>query len=512
MNAGAELSAARSTSLLGTNARPRGTNRHVGRTSARTERSRTRSLIPIAPRWPIQCTRTRKNRKTEWSVLTSNGKHAVRPCESSLQYGDMKPPADRLLDIQGTGTDLPAQTRPTYGVRWRHVVLVATALGLLSTTLAWQFTRLVGKFSTPFSTLVILNFAWWYVWALMAPTVVWLSQHFKIERGALLRALAVHVPGVVFFSLAHIAGLEAVRWWLAYSEGHEYTWLTQVQRSAVLYFDWEMMTYWAIVGLSHALLYYRESRARALRGAQLETRLIEAQLSALQQQLHPHFLFNTLHAISALMHKDVPAADRVLMQLSDLLRITLEHLGQQEVALEADLSALSKYLQIEQTRFADRLVVRFDVHPDTLDSRVPSLLLQPLVENAIKHGVARKAGLGHIDISARRDGDKLRLEVRDDGVGLSEDALTALQKGIGVSTTRARLQHLFGADFRFEFHRLAQGLAVVIALPWRKVATVTERRSGRGADTPAPAESPLHRPAFRAQHSWAVVPPVFRTP
>ena len=110
--------------------------------------------------------------------------------------------------------------------------------------------------------------------------------------------------------------------------------------------------------------------------------------------------------------------------------------------------------------------MRFDVQPDTLDTRVPSMLLQPLVENAIKHGVARKAGPGHIDISARRDGDKLLLEVRDDGVGLSEDALTALQKGIGVSTTRARLQHLFGADFRFEFHRLAQGLAVIVAVPW----------------------------------------------
>jgi two-component system LytT family sensor kinase len=261
--------------------------------------------------------------------------------------------------------------------------------------------------------------------------------------------------------------MEGVHWWLEYSANRSYTWWSQVQRSAFLYLDWEMMTYWAIVGLSHALLYYRESRARAVWSAQLETKLVEARLKTLQQQLHPHFLFNTLHAISSLMHKDVEAADRVLMQLSDLLRITLEHLGQQEVALEAELAALSKYLQIERTRFADRLVVRFDVQPETLETRVPSLLLQPLVENAIKHGVARKAGPGHIDISARREGDKLWLEVRDDGVGLSEDALTALQKGIGVSTTRARLQHLFGADFRFEFHRLSQGVAVIVAIPWR---------------------------------------------
>ena len=395
----------------------------------------------------------------------------------------MKPPSDRQLDIQGTGTDVPALGPTRYGVRWPHVLLVATGLAVLSTTLAWQFTRLFGKWPTPFHTVVVLNFSWWYFWALMTPTVVWLAQHFQFERGGLLRAAAVHVPAVVSASLAHITAMEAVHWWLEHSAGRPYAWWSQLQRSAFLYLDWEMMTYLAIVGLSHALLYYRESRARAVRSAQLETRLVEAQLKTLQQQLQPHFLFNTLHAISSLMHKDVEAADRVLMQLSDLLRITLEHLGQQEVALDAELAALTKYLDIERTRFADRLVVRFDVHPDTLETRVPSLLLQPLVENAIKHGVARKAGPGHIDISARREGDKLRLEVRDDGVGLSEDAFYALQKGIGVSTTRARLQHLFGADFRFEFHRLAQGLAVVVALPWRTDGTTPARAAATvGAD------------------------------
>ena len=391
----------------------------------------------------------------------------------------MKPPPEHLLDLR---TDLPAPARPKYGVGGVHVFVVATALGLLSTTLAWQFTRFFGKWSTPPSSLVILNFTWWYVWAAMAPAVVWLAQHFQVARGVLLRAIAVHIPAVVACSFLHIAGMEGVHWWLAHYQNRDYAWWAQVQRSAFLYLDWEMMTYWAIVGLSHALLYYRESREREVRAAQLETKLVAARLTTLQQQLHPHFLFNTLHAISSLMHRDVNAADRVLVQLSDLLRLTLEHLGQQEVALGAELDALEKYVDIERTRFADRLVVRFDIHPDTLDTLVPSLLLQPLVENAIKYGVARKAGPGHIDISSRREGDKLRLEVRDDGIGLTEDALTALHKGIGVSTTRARLQHLFGADYRFEFHRLTQGLAVVVALPWRQAG-------GGGGDSslgPAP--------------------------
>ena len=163
-------------------------------------------------------------------------------------------------------------------------------------------------------------------------------------------------------------------------------------------------------------------------------------------------------------------------------------MGHQESTLDAEFEFMCKYVQIEQTRFADRLVVRYDVQPDTLDTLVPSLILQPIVENAIKHGVARKAGRGHIDISARRDGDKLRLEVRDDGVGLSEDALTALQKGIGVSTTRARLQHLFGADYRFEFHRQPLGLAVVIGIPWRTASDSTADDSkARHADAPRTA-------------------------
>jgi signal transduction histidine kinase len=421
----------------------------------------------------------------------------------------MKPPADRLLDIQGSGTDLPALSRPKYGVRSRHVLVVATCLAILSTTLAWQFTRMFGKSpAAPLSHLAALNFSWWYLWALMTPGVVWISQHCRVERGGLLCAVAVHVPGVVICSLTHIAGMETVQWWLANAEGRDYAWWTHVQRSAVLYFDWEMMTYWAIVGLSHALLYYRESRARAVRAALVEAKLVEAQLATLQQQLHPHFLFNTLHAISSLMHKDVAAAERVLMQLSDLLRLTLEHLGRHEVELEAELGALARYLEIEQTRFADRLQVRWDISPETLDASVPSLLLQPLVENAIKHGVARKAGPGHIDISARRDGDKLRLEVRDDGAGLSEDALTALQKGIGVSTTRARLQHLFGADYRFEFHRLPAGLAVVIALPWRKAAVDADRGPARrtAASSAEAGPSTASVTARNAPAAYAAIP------
>jgi signal transduction histidine kinase len=394
----------------------------------------------------------------------------------------MKPPNDRLLDMTGAGSDLPAPARPRYGLRWPLVLAVATLLAALSSALAVSVTRTLGRPATDWLSIVVLNAIYWYVWALFTPSIVWLSQHFRFERQGLVRAIVIHVPSVALFSFAHIAVVTGAQWWLFST--HSDPWWVEVKPSALMNFGWEMMTYWAIAGLSHAVLYYRESRDRAVRASQLETELVEARMAALQHQLQPHFLFNTLHAISALMHKDVPAADRTLMRLSDLLRMTLENLGQHEVTLKAELEFLAKYLEIEQTRFADRLVVRFDIQPEALDALLPTLLLQPLVENAIKHGISTKSGPGHVDIRARQAQDKLWIEVRDDGLGLSDTALAALQKGIGVSTTRARLQHQFGADFRFEFHRLEQGVAVVVAVPWR-----TDRPADRTQESGVPADA-----------------------
>jgi LytS/YehU family sensor histidine kinase len=233
-----------------------------------------------------------------------------------------------------------------------------------------------------------------------------------------------------------------------------------------LNFDWEMMTYWAVVGLSHALDFHRESQERALTAAQLEARLAEAQLQALQRQLHPHFLFNTLHTISTLMHRDPDAADEMLERLSDLLRITLDRISVQQVRLEDELEFVEKYLEIERARFGERLRVQFAVDPTVLDAWVPTLLLQPLVENAVRHGIAPKVGGGMLHIVADRDGDRLRLVVRDNGHGLPADTLHAFNKGVGLSNTRSRLEHLYGARHLFEFRRPEEGgLAVTVVIP-----------------------------------------------
>jgi LytS/YehU family sensor histidine kinase len=248
-------------------------------------------------------------------------------------------------------------------------------------------------------------------------------------------------------------------------------WATYAQRQYLGNLDWTLMTYAAIAGLSYALGYQRESQGRAIRAAHLEARLAEARLKTLEAELHPHFLFNTLHAISTLIHVQPDAADRMISRLSDLLRITFARSGAARITLQEELEFLEKYLEIEQTRFQDRLTVSYDIDPDTLDTEVPRMILQPIVENAIKHGVAPRSGPGTIQIVAARDGDVLRLEVRDNGPGLGGRERTRLHQGVGLSNTRDRLACLYGEDQSLRFLEDGAGLTVQMRLPFSRVAT-----------------------------------------
>lgn len=349
----------------------------------------------------------------------------------------------------------------------RLVVGVATVLGVFSTFQAYNYVTLFTERKPSMAHLLALNLTYWYAWALVVPGILWLARRYRFERHTWRRAAAAHAAGVVVFTFAHAVitvsvrepfiaafGWRAVRWW------------AQFQELFFLNFDWEMMTYWAVVGLSHALHYRRQAQERALTAAQLQTRLAESQLQALQRQLHPHFLFNTLHTISALMHRDTEAADAMLARLSDLLRLTLDRLGVQEIPLKEELEFLEKYLEIERTRFGERLTIQMEIEPEALDVCVPNLILQPLVENAIRHGIAPRVGGGRLQIVARRTGDRLWLMVRDNGSGLSPAKLDAFNRGVGVSNTRSRLEHLYPGAHRFEFHEPSDGgLAVTIEMP-----------------------------------------------
>src|SRR5262249_32449588 len=202
--------------------------------------------------------------------------------------------------------------------------------------------------------------------------------------------------------------------------------------------------YWAILAVAHVLNYYRQLRQRELLSSQLEAKLAQTQLQILKMQLHPHFLFNTLNAISALIHQDVELADRMIARLGDLLRATLENANQQEVPLKQELDMIQPYLEIEKARLGPRLTVDMKIDPAVMDARVRILILQPLVENAIRHGIAPRAEPGRIAIEARGDNGTLRLAVIDDGPGLPNTAPPTA--GIGLTNTRARLEKLYGAN------------------------------------------------------------------
>jgi LytS/YehU family sensor histidine kinase len=228
-----------------------------------------------------------------------------------------------------------------------------------------------------------------------------------------------------------------------------------------------LLIYWVIVAVCFAFDYYAKFRERELRAAELEKQVAQAKLQALQMQLNPHFLFNSLHSISALMHEDVDRADSMIARLSDLLRAALDSSAMQEVSLGDELDFLKRYLAIEQIRFGDRLKVDIAAPPETLAAQVPNLILQPLVENSIRHGIEPRAKAGRIELRAQRADKMLVLEVADNGAGFS--AGEKISEGVGLSNTRARLRTLYGDAHKFELLPSAEGgLLVRLTIPFQE--------------------------------------------
>ncbi|MDT4967594.1 MAG: two-component system, LytTR family, sensor kinase [Acidobacteriota bacterium] len=310
-----------------------------------------------------------------------------------------------------------------------------------------------------------------FLWFAATPLILKLARRFPLERHEWPRSLIIHLAAGTLLSflllglwvlLASAVGLEA----------NQQPFLPAFRNQLVSSLHAEVLTYWMVIGLSHGIDYYRRYRERELRASQLETRLAQAQLDALKMQLHPHFLFNTLNSISVLMAEDVKAARRMLTRLSELLRASLENVGTDEVLLKEELEFLNNYLEIEQTRFQDRLTVRMQIEPAVLDVRVPNLILQPLVENAIRHGIAPRAQPGLIEVRAQRVNGMVELQVRDNGAGLGSATPQNVLKGIGLSNIQARLKQFYGLDHRFEMRQPNEGgLEVTIAIPFRNGTT-----------------------------------------
>jgi two-component system LytT family sensor kinase len=343
--------------------------------------------------------------------------------------------------------------------------LVSHGFTLATGTALWTLTA---DPSASFSYVMLMNQIYWVSWAALTPAIFWFADWLPLTSTTWKRRLPVHVVVGSGFVFAHALLTGTGRAWLQAGYGMDTAWWSWVQQQFLRTFDWELTYYAAATGVRHALVYYEAARDREVQAAHLQTRLVEAQLQALQRQLQPHFLFNTLHAISALVRRNPDAAEDMIERLGDLLRLTLNKVGAQEVPLHEELAYLDVYLDIEKIHFGDRLVVTFTIDPAARDGLVPFLILQPLVENAIKHGIGPRLAPGRIAISASAAGGRLLLRVADSGIGLPPGTLHRLTHGVGLSNTRARLDRLYGNDHRFTFeHGPSGGVTVEIDMPFR---------------------------------------------
>jgi hypothetical protein len=322
----------------------------------------------------------------------------------------------------------------------------------------------------------------WLSWTIISPAVFWLCQ--KLHRGehTWKRYILGLLAGAAVAAVTQTTIAQSIRaaysWMgsrLSGSNQHPPSLLKVLPATAVKASSWNLLIFAAMVLGWHAATYYREMRDRQVQAAELESLLHEAQLQALRNQLNPHFLFNTLHSIAELVHENPPLAEQLILRLGELLRKVLASSVAQEVPLGEELDFIKAYIEIEQMRLGERLRVEWDIAPDLADAKVPALILQPLVENAIQHGIAPSDQPGTLVIRARRDDGFLHLQVRDSGPGLIADTDTR-PDGIGLSNTEARLQRLYGAMQRFELTS-DNGLTVNLRVP---LATTSETHRNPG--------------------------------
>jgi two-component system LytT family sensor kinase len=305
------------------------------------------------------------------------------------------------------------------------------------------------------------------LWALLTPPLLAFGTAFRLDREMWPR-LPLHLAVVIVLPVLFWFPANGLTRGLEHAFGHP-AWAWELTRHEfIASYLLGLLISVQLLGLSQGLVFYEESRARALRESRLQADLARAQLQLLRAQLEPHFLFNTLHAIATLMHGNPAAAERMLLLLSDLLRRALRERDEHEVPLREELEFLDRYIEIEQVRFRERLRVERQIQPDSLEAMVPPLLLHPLVENAIRHGLARRIEGGRLGIRARREEHRLELSIWDDGPGLAAPGDAAAGSGIGLTTTRARLEQLYGGGHRFELrNRPAGGVEVALSLPFR---------------------------------------------
>jgi len=350
-------------------------------------------------------------------------------------------------------------------LRWVPGIVIFASWSLFAAFMALQehyIAQVMGKPMT-WDYTFRAEFTYAYLWALLTPCVLWLAKRFPVGQRNWYRAAPLHAAACVLIVTVHRSA------YVLLIPAHSPQWqvhdLASWLRSVMVSLDYGVLLYGIVLLIHYAVKYYAHYQEGRVRASQLETQLAQAQLNALKMQLHPHFLFNTLHSISTLVNDDPEAAEAMIARFSELLRLSLENTGAQEVALSQELEFAERYLEIEQIRFEDRLRIHFDIDPLTLDAQVPNLILQPLVENAIRHGIGHNAG-GKVEVRSSLVEGRLLLQVIDDGVGLASTGLK--RPGLGLSNTRARLEAIYGKEHDFVLRNASNGGAeAAIRIPFQ---------------------------------------------
>jgi hypothetical protein len=349
--------------------------------------------------------------------------------------------------------------------RWQAAAVIAgwTLVAVVSASQRYYFLAAAGR-PIPFAEALAGALESCWLWAAFTPAILWLARRFRIERRRTWRPLAVHAGCSLTFAALDALLDTALTRALSLGPTHSLAG-TFVANSFI-----NLFSYFAVVAIGHAVQYHELYLERRLAASRLQAQLLGAQVRALEMQLRPHFLFNTLHTIASLVRAARnPEAVRMIAGLSELLRAALREGGPAEVPLREELDFVSRYLAIEQIRFQDRLETAISADPETLDALVPPLILQPLVENAVRHGIERRAAPGRVEVAAARRNGTLVLRVQDSGSGASPPDGAAEGTGIGLSNTRSRLRHLYGDRQRFALTPAGGGGAVAtVELPFHR--------------------------------------------
>lgn len=367
-----------------------------------------------------------------------------------------------------------------YSTLWVLVLAVWMLIGLSFTLNYYFFAEhyvTIFRQQPTIGQMLVWELPYWLLWAGLAPVVFLFTRRFPIDRERWFLNSMLHIVACVALTIAHRAIYLIIGWLLHVAAYRDLTSIPDLYSSDILFnLPTGFMSYGTIFLISYVIDYYRRHQEEELKISRLKAELAEAklqvteaQLQALKMQLHPHFLFNTLNSISALLDEDAEAADQMLARLGDFLRMTLENSGAQQVTLQEEIEFLRCYLEIERVRFQDRLTVTMNIDAETLEARVPNLILQPIVENAIRHGIVSRIAPGEIEISASLISDALQLRVKDNGPGLgSVDGGRAIVKeGLGLANTRARLAQMYGPAHKFEMSDAPEGgLQVTLTIPF----------------------------------------------